>query len=296
MIRPLLREPLVHFLVLGVALFAGYGLLTHGGDAGAARLIQVTETEVQWLASTWESRWQRPPTEDELRGLVDAYIREEVLYREALSVGLDRDDQVIRRRLVQKLEFITEDLASQVQPSEAELATFFQQNVDRYRIPERRSFEHVYLNVDQRAASAETDAARVLDRLRSGSLSLSEAIVLGDRFMLQHEYRDLSEQEVGRSFGSRFAATLFEVATNEWEGPVVSGYGLHLVRVTAVTEARVPELSEVRDRVLLDYATDARERASRLLYDNLRMQYLIEIDEEAIRTRALQQGRPSGSP
>lgn len=296
MIRSLLREPLVHFFAVGVILFAGYSLLTGGADSGADRLIQVTETEVQWLASTWQSRWQRPPTEDELRGLVDAYIREEVLYREALSVGLDRDDQVIRRRLVQKLEFITEDLASQVQPSEVELQTFFQENVERYRVPERRSFQHVYFNLDRRGASAEQDAELVLERLRAESPYISQAIVLGDRFMLQYEYRDLGEQEVARSFGSRFATDLFDAEPGEWQGPVLSGYGLHLVQVTSLTEGRVPDLSEVRDAVLLDYGTDARDRASQLLYDNLRIQYDIEIDEEAIRARALQQNRVSGSP
>ena len=296
MIRALLREPLVHFLALGIALFAVYALLTGGEDARSDQLIQVTETEVQWLASTWESRWQRPPTEDELRGLVSAYIREEVLYREALTVGLDRDDQVIRRRLVQKLEFITEDLASQVQPSEAELQAFFQQNLERYQIPERRSFEHVYFNVDRRGASTEADAARVLDQLRSRSPSLSQAIVLGDRFMLQHEYPNQSAQEVARGFGTRFAASLFEVDVGEWQGPVASGYGLHLVRVTAVLEARVPDVSEVRDKVLMDYAADARERAREALYEALRAGYEIEIDEEAIRSRALRQDSERGSP
>ena len=288
--RSLLREPLVHYLALGLALFAGYALVTRGQDPGTDQLIQITELEVQWLSSTWESRWQRPPTEDELRGLVDAYIREEVLYREALSVGLDRDDQVIRRRLVQKLEFITEDHASQVQPSEAELQTFLQENLDTYRFPERRSFVHVYFNADRRGASVEADADRVLDLLRTTSPSLEQAIELGDRFMLPHAYREMSEQETGRDFGSRFAASLFEVQPGEWQGPMGSGYGLHLVRVTAVVEGRVPDLSEVRNGVLRDFTAGARDRASQALYDNLRQQYEIEIDEEAISARVLRPG------
>jgi hypothetical protein len=154
----------------------------------------------------------------------------------------------------------------------------------------------VYFNVDRRGANVEADAERVLEQLRSRSPNLSQAIELGDRFMLQHEYRDFSELEVGRSFGSRFATSLFEVEAGEWQGPVVSGYGIHLVRVIAVTDARAPDLSEVRDDVLMDYATDARERASQLLYDNLRMQYEIQIDDEAIDTLALQQGVARGSP
>jgi len=295
MIRSLLREPLVHYLALGIALFTGYALVTGGKDPGTDQLIQITELEVQWLASTWESRWQRPPTEDELRGLVDAYIREEVLYREALSVGLDRDDQVIRRRMVQKLEFITEDLASQVQPTEAQLQTFLQENLDSYRFPERRSFEHVYFNVDRRGASVEADAERALERLRTTGPGLEEAIGLGDRFMLPHGYNEMSEQETGRNFGSRFAASLFEVETGEWQGPFASGYGLHLVLVSDVIEGRVPDLSEVRNEVLRDFTAGARDRASQMLYDNLRQQYQIEIDEEAIRARALRQDSTRGS-
>jgi hypothetical protein len=292
MIRSLLREPLVHYLALGMALFAGYALLNRGNGSGSDQLIQVTENEVQWLANTWEGRWQRPPTNDELRGLVDAYIREEVLYREALAVGLDRDDQVIRRRMVQKLEFITEDLASQVQPSQTAFQTFFQENLDRYRVPQYRSFEHVYFNVDRRGANA--DAERVLEQLRTTSPSLQEAVMLGDRFMLQHAYRDLSEQGVARSFGTRFATSLFEVEPGEWQGPIGSGLGLHLVRVTGVVEGRVPDLSEVRDDVLRDYGFDARERANQALYDNLRLRYEIEIDDEAIRKVALRQDTVRG--
>jgi hypothetical protein len=286
-LRSLLREPLLHFVVLGLILFGVRALLTRGDGSEADRRIQVTETEVQWLASTWESRWQRPPTEQELRGLVDAYIREEVLYREALDVGLDRDDQVIRRRLVQKLEFITEDLASQVQPSEATLQAFFRDSIDRYRFPERRSFEHVYFNADRRGAAIDADVARVLAELRARPVTLAQAVESGDRFMLPHEYGGLSPDEVARSFGGRFADALFALEVGEWQGPVVSGYGLHIVRVTDVEEGRVPALAEVRDEVLLDYATAARQQASEALYEGLRAQYEIEIDEQAIQSRAL---------
>jgi hypothetical protein len=296
MIRTLLREPLVHYLGLGIVLFAGYALLSGGDDSGADQLIQVTENEVRWLADAWQGRWQRPPTQEELRGLVDAYVREEVLYREALAVGLDRDDQVIRRRLVQKLEFITEDLASQVQPSDLQFQAYFNENLDRYRMPERRSFQHVYFNADRRGVDVESDAEEVLERLRATSPSFEEAVMLGDRIMLEYAYSDLSEEEVARQFGGRFAESLFQVEPGEWQGPIGSGLGLHLVRVVDVVEGRAPELSEVRDEVLRDYESDLRNRASQALYDNLRIQYQIEIDDEAIRRLSMrQQGERGGS-
>ena len=294
MIRRIIGEPLVHYIGLGIVLFAGYALLTGRDESGSDRLIQVTQNEVQWLADSWQGRWQRPPTDEELRGLVDAYVREEVLYREALAVGLDRDDQVIRRRLVQKLEFITEDLASQVMPSEIQLQTFFTENLDRYRIPPRRSFQHVYFNADRRGAGVEADAEDVLERLRATSPSLEEAVMLGDRFMLRYEYLDLSEEEVALQFGGRFAASLFRVEPGEWQGPIGSGLGLHLVRVVDVVEGRVPDLSEVRDEVLRDYGSEVRSRANEALYDNLRAQYQVEIDDEAIRRMSMQRRGEGG--
>lgn len=283
-----LREPLVHFLAIGVALFALNVLLTRGDSAAEAdRRVEVTETEIRWLRDTWQSRWQRPPTEIELRGLVDDYVRREVLYRVALAMGLDRDDEIIRRRMVQKIEFLTNDLAAQVQPTETQLQAYFQEHLDRYRIPERRSFAHIYFNLDRRGEAAVGDAEQLLARLRGTPPGAVRAAELGDRFMLQHEYRLQREQDVARIFGQRFAAALFELEPGEWEGPVASGYGLHLAYVAQIEEARVPDLGLVRSDVLRDYSTALRERANEAMLSSVRSRYTVEIDEEAIRALAL---------
>jgi hypothetical protein len=290
-----LREPLVHFLAIGVALFALNLLLTQG-DSGAEpdRRVAVTETEIRWLRDSWQSRWQRPPTETELRGLVDDYVRQEVLYREALAMGLDRDDEVIRRRMVQKIEFLTSDLASQVQPTETQLQAYFQENLDRYLIPERRSFAHVYFNVDRRGEAAVGGAEQLLAQLRSAPPGEVRPAELGDRFMLQHEYPLQREQDVARIFGQRFATALFELEPGEWQGPIASGYGLHLAFVVAVEEGQVPELDLVRPRVLLDYGTTVREQANDALLAGVRSRYTVEIDEAAIRALALGGDSTSG--
>jgi parvulin-like peptidyl-prolyl isomerase len=283
----ILREPWVHFLVLGVALFALSAVLSDRGADSSDQRIDMTATEIQWLARNWEARWQRPPTETELRGLVDDYIRQEVLYREALKMGLDRDDEIIRRRMVQKIEFLTEDLASQAQATEAELQAYLQENLDKYRLPERRSFTHIYFNFDQRGDAAVEAAEETLAQLRASPNASINYAELGDRFMLAHDYSAQSQAEVSRQFGGRFATALFEVEPGDWQGPVGSGYGLHLVRVTDVWEGSVPELDRVRNEVVRDFASELRDQASEAMFSSLATQYEITIDEEAILSGSL---------
>jgi hypothetical protein len=292
--RSWLREPLLHFILIGLVLFGASFLWTSRGTE-SENLIAVTSLEVEWLRRNWEARWQRPPTETELRGLVNDFVRQEVLYREAIAMGLDRDDQVVRNRMVQKLELLTDDLAAQAQPAEVELQTYMQENMERYLIPERRSFTHVYFNVDRRGESVVATAEDVLRQLRANPAGARRAAELGDRFMLQHDYAQQSPVEVARGFGQRFADSLFTVAPGEWQGPIISGYGLHLVLVTDVTESRVPELAQVRNAVLRDYLTSIREQASEALYNSLLQNYEIEIDEAAISAQSLGGNQVSGS-
>jgi hypothetical protein len=290
-----LREPLFHFVMLGFALFALSVLLGRGGDGRSDRVVEVTAADITWLGQTFASRWQRPPTEAELRGLVDVYVREEVLYREALAMGLDRDDQIIRRRMVQKLELMTDDLVAQIQPTEAELQAFFQENVDDYLIPERRSFTHVYFNVDQRGETAVEAAERTLAELRSTPTASVRPWELGDRFMLQYDYPLQSRLEAGRAFGQRFAAALFELELGGWNGPIGSGYGLHLVRVSVVQEAEVPEFVRVRDQVLNDYGRSIQERTSEAMYESVLDQYEVLIDEQALDSLSMRLDSVRGS-
>ncbi len=292
-LKTLFREPLVHFLAIGLALFA---LSTWLGRAGgeADRKIQISAAEIEWLVQNWEARWRRPPTRTELEGLVDDYVRQEVLYREALAMGLDRDDQIIRRRMVQKIEFMTEDLAAQAQPTEAQLQAYFQENLERYLIPERRSFTHIYFNLDRRGDAAVSAAEGVLADLRASPSPAAGAWESGDRFMLDHDYRAQSQAQVARLFGQRFAFALFELEPGDWRGPIGSGYGLHLVRVTDVWQEEVPDLSAARNEVLRDFATALRDRADEAMYSSLASGYEIVIDEEAIQALSLSQDSMGG--
>jgi hypothetical protein len=284
-----LASPAVAFLFVGALLFGLQAFLSGRAADGDSNRIEVTAAEVGFLADRWTRQWNRPPIERELRGLVDDYIRQEVLYREALALGLDRGDEVIRRRLAQKLELLTEDLATQLEPSDAALQTYFQENIERYRYPERRSFRHVYFNLDKRGEAGVAEAEAVLADLRASPEAASNDRGLGDPFMLSYEYRTSSPQEVEREFGRRFAEAVFELAPGSWQGPVLSSYGLHRVIVTDVEESSLPELDEAMGNVLADYQREVRERAQDEVLAGLLERYEVEIDEASIQDRALQQ-------
>jgi peptidyl-prolyl cis-trans isomerase C len=281
-----LRDPLVHFALLGAVFFAVYAVSSDLFAADDSRRITIDESEIEFLSSSWERQWNRPPTEDELRGLVEARIREEVLYREALAVGLDQNDMVVRRRMVQKMELLAQDLASLADPTDQELQTFFQERQEDYRVPPRLTFSHVYFNPDSRGATTITDAERVLAELRTASPIPTRAPERGDRFMLRHDFSLLAPLEVRQTFGSGFADSLF-VLSPGWQGPILSGYGVHLVYVGSRVESRIPEFAEIRDRLVWDYARERNDRAKAALYEGLRADYQIEINESALGSSVL---------
>jgi hypothetical protein len=283
-----LASPAVVFLFVGALLFGLQAFLSGRAAEADSNRIEVTAAEVGFLADRWTRQWNRPPIERELRGLVDDYVRQEVLYREALALGFDRGDEVIRRRMVQKYEMLTEDLAAQLEPSDAALQAYFQENLERYRYPERRSFRHVYFNLDQRGEAGVAEAEAVLADLRTSPDDASRERRLGDPFMLSYEYRTSSPQEVEREFGRRFAEAVFELEPGSWQGPVLSSYGLHLVVVTDVQESALPELDDVMGYVLSDYQREVRERAQDEVLAGLLERYEVEIDGAAIQDRALQ--------
>lgn len=288
----LLREPMLHFVALGAALFLVYATVGNLFSVDASRRIEISEPEIELLANTWERQWQRPPTEDELRSLVEARVREEVLYRQALAMGLDRNDVVVRRRMVQKMDLLSQDLALLADPTDAELRAFYDLHREEYRVPPRVSFTHVYFNTDRRGESAIEEARRVLAEILEETPEPVRAAERGDRFMLAHEYVRQSPAEIRQAFGGRFADDLFEAGPG-WQGPLVSGYGIHLVNVTERVESRVPEYGEVRDRLVTDFNRERGERAREALYEGLRTDYEVTIDDAAVGRRAL---RRSGEP
>lgn len=276
--RRLLREPLVHFLAAGLVLFGLSALLGESFGAGDdRRRIEVSAGRVRQLRDTWTRQRGAPPTRAQLDGLIEDFIREEVLYREAIASGLDQGDAIVRRRLAQKVEFLAQSVASTVEPTDAELQAFFEANSERYVAPEQVGFEHVYFSRERRGPGAEEAARGALALLTGGGPAAAEAAALGDRFMLQRAYPPQTRDQIRDLFGPRFAARVFELPPDVWTGPVESSYGAHLVRVRRRVPSRLPALAEVRGAVTRDLDEQRLRSAADEYYARLRARFEIEI-------------------
>ena len=273
-----MREPLVHFLLLGLALFGLYAVIGQGRDEGPQKAVVVTAQDVAWLRESWQRQRNRPPTQDELRGLVDDFIREEILYREAVSLGLDQDDMIVRRRMAQKMEFLFTDLSELRAPTDVELLAYFETNRERYAEPARVSFSHIYFNPDLRGARTDEDARALLEELPPSPPSPESMAQLGDPLMLQPHYADRTKRDIHSLFGSEFADVIAAMEPGQWTGPIRSGYGVHLVYVQTRSASQPAELAQVRERVLVDFSADRRSDGKQRYYEQLRTQYDVKIE------------------
>lgn len=267
----LLREPLLHFLLLGGALFcvsAWRGADTRGDNP--SRQLRIGEQDVTWLKDTWAAQWQREPSPDELRGLVTAYVKEELLAREAREMGLDRDDTIVRRRLAQKVEFIVQDASDSAEPSEDELQRLYDAQKDRFSDAAHVSFMHVYFTPEHRPA-----VVAALVSLRAGA----NPVTMGDPSLIGSVFAGASEKTVAAQFGDDFARALFSIAPGAWQGPIESTFGPHVVRVTATTPMRQLSFAEARPRVLERWHDERRSADEAKYFAGLLKKYDIVVDE-----------------
>jgi hypothetical protein len=272
MTKQLLREPLVHFLTIGTLLFLLFGL-TPEPPGEQAKQIMVAEGDVQRLAARFSRTWMRPPTEAELDGLIEGHVREEIYYREALALGLDRDDPMVRQRMRQKLEFLLEDLSDDGAPSDADLRNFLAENAERFSLPPRISFQQVYLNPDKHddLEAAATAVAEVLD-------GGGAAETLGDGVMLDYAYESVTPREIARLFGEAFSREVAAFDPDAWHGPVDSGFGRHFVRIIARQAGHLPTLNAVRDRVAAEWSAQHKRERKEASYQRLREGYEVIIE------------------
>jgi peptidyl-prolyl cis-trans isomerase C len=278
----LARQPLLHFLVIGAAIALLYGWLADPDAARPDRTIRITAASISQLEAQWRARWNRAPTPEELDGLIRAQIREAALYREALAMGLNEDDPVIRRVLVQKLEGIARDLVEvSLSPTEQDLSTYFAEHADRYRPPALITFTHVFLDPDRRGEQTLQDADEILAELQSLGPPPQGIEEFGDPFMLQRYYPQKTEQRIASLFGREFARSVFELPAGRWHGPVLSGYGTHLVYVDGLAEFPTPTLAAVEDRVRQDWVDGRREEITGQYFAQLLARYDVIVERES---------------
>lgn len=276
-----LRNPVLHVLLLGIIALAAYWLAFSGGEQ-ADNVIVITRGDVEEMLAKHELTFGKPPSEMEITSMVQSLVREEVLYREAKRLGLDKDDIIIRRRLAQKMDFLSQDIASLAEPTDTAVAAYFEENIENYRIPPQVTFCHLFFNTDARGYLEAREAAAVMrENLNSSQTLPGGARDRGDRVMLPFDFRAATPQDVVSRFGaSELADSVFAQPPAAWRGPYASGYGLHLVYVEQLVDADYPEFEDVRDTVREDLADQLRRQANNAFYLALRESYDVVIDDD----------------
>jgi len=269
------REPLVHFLFLGLLLFVLYGAVSPRQGDSEDRVI-ISQALVNEIAQAFQATWQRPPTVQELKGLVDSRVREELVYREGVELGLDRDDPVIRRRVAQKLEVLAEESAVQQAPDDAQLEGYLQQNAGRYAQPAVVAFTQVLFDPGRHGAQLEADMRAGLAQLEAGT----SPDQVGDRTQLPGEVSATPVDLLARDFGGEFAQALPGLPVGQWSGPLASGFGAHLVLVSSMTPGRASTLVEVRQAVERDWENEQRQQAKKDYYAKLRKKFDVVIEAQ----------------
>ena len=276
MIKRWVSEPLLHFLVLGAALFAAYAYLepaSRGVDA--TKQIHLTLDDLRQMDVYFQAQWRRPPTAEELTRLIESKVQDEILYREGLAMGLDKDDSIVKRRLAQKVQFLTEDVAAAREPSSDELKSWYSQNAKQFAMPGRVSFRHLYFSPDRRGSRVRDDAQNALAKLTGQPQDIQLADSFSDRFMFQEYYRDRAPDNLSKEFGPQFASAVTKLQSGKWEGPIESGFGWHLVFVDTVIPGRIPAFEEVEPSVKAAWLGEQKAQAWQKAYSDIRAKYTI---------------------
>jgi hypothetical protein len=271
-LRKFLSEPLVHFALIGVALFVLYQGVSP--DSGTERKIVVTAQTVALLTERFSAVWMRQPTATELTNLIDTHIKEEILYREGVAMGLDRNDKVIQRRVLQKLEVLGEETSAMNPPTDAELREFLRINAARYAIPPTLDLQQIMFNPTRHGENLQAQLDTAMQKLRSGV----DPATLGDRTLLPARTLAVSSIRLARDFGRDFVDAVLDLPVGSWQGPVQSGYGVHLVRVDNKTAEQPAKLADIRAAVERDWDNERRNKTGEAFYQNLLKDYDIQVE------------------
>ena len=289
--KRLVREPLIHFLVLGAFLFAADRYLQPASSGTpSSKQIQLSPDDLSQMVILFQSQWRREPTTQELARLVENKVQEEILYREALAMGLEKDDTIVKRRMAQKMRFLAEDVAAAREPEAAELKRWFEKNKAKFSQPSRVSFRHLYFSPDRRGTRARDDAEKALAKLTGQPQDAKLAASLADPFMFQDYYRDRAPEYLGKEFGPQFAQAVAKLVSGSWQGPIESGFGSHLVFVDTVIPGRVPGFEEIEPDVKTAWLGEQKALAWEKAYKEMRVKYTVLLpappDKETARAPA----------
>jgi hypothetical protein len=284
----LLREPLLQFLVLGAILFGLFHLVDREKAEAPARIV-ISSARIANLADGFARTWRRPPGKEELQGLVDDYIRDEVFYREGRAAGLDRDDVIIRRRVRQKMEFLAEDMSAP-EPSEAQLVAYLKANPERFRTEDRLTFQQVFLSAARRGRAIDDDSKQVANALDRAEAAVDKT-ALGDPFLLGEEFQAVSQSEVASLFGESFAKQISVMEPGRWQGPISSSFGQHFVNIGERISGILPPLDAVRETVRREWSNARRLEAERKLYGSLRERYEIVVETQPAKSAQIEANR-----
>jgi len=274
--RRVLKEPLTHFLLIGVALFAVNAFVQRGAsESNAPKQIVLTLDDLQQLEMVFQSQWRQQPTPEQFDALVETKVKEEVLYREALALGLDKDDEIVKRRMAQKMQFVAEDVANAHEPDAAVLRSWFAANSAKFALPGRASFRQIFFSPDQRGTRARDDAVAALKQLAGKPIDTPAASSSGDPTMLQDYYGDRSSEQLAKDFGPVFAQAAFALTPGSWQGPIESGFGWHLLFVDSMIPGRVPDFEEVEPDVKIAWLGEQKALAWQKAYDAMRAKYVV---------------------
>ena len=268
-----LREPLLHFLLIGAAGFVLSGYVHRGESASTNYKIYLSLDDLKQLDISFVSQWQRQPTAEEFTGLVEQFIRQEILYREGLAMGLDKDDIIVKRRMAQKMEFLSEDVTAAHEPSTAELQAWYASHTQMFALPDRATFRHLYFSIDHHGADAKKAAEAALRRIAQMPEDRGAEEANADPFMFQDYYGDRAPYQLAKEFGPAFAVELFKLKTGHWQGPIESGYGWHLIWIESIAPGKVPAFEEVEPDVKTAWLADQKAIQWQKAYATMRAKY-----------------------
>lgn len=275
----LTRDPLLHFIVAGGLVFAAWSAFAPEAQQAADPMrVELTKDEMKQIALSQVAQGLPLPDAGQLQSLGEDRAMQRILAREAVSFGLDRDDEIIERRLAQKMAFLLADLSSLTPPSHEELAAWYAAEADRFTQPPRVSFRLLYFSPDGRGdAAAQAAAAAALPAVADLAIDAPAPAGVGDRFMFQDFYGGRTPEEIGKAFGPDFAAALLTLEPGRWSGPVRSGYGWHLVRIETLVPARVPALDEIEADVRAAWTEERYAEIRKRAEDEMRARYTVVV-------------------